>query len=199
MNPACTLCRFTASLWALLAAGQLALSAGPTPAPQGDLIVPLEKQPVTNAPPSMKAIQDGDFVGFNQLAAFSVKLNSELLYTTNRVAWADGQINAMIPDRIKAADGKTISVDGFMIPLEYKVNKVSKFILAMNQNTCCFGASPQIHEFIIVSLGDKCVDDEMDIPLRVKGVLHVAVRRDKGTLSSLYRMDALSVTVAPGE
>jgi len=161
--------------------------------------VPLEKQPVTNAPPSMKAIQDGDFVGFNQLAAFSVKLNSELLYTTNRVAWADGQINAMIPDRIKAADGKTISVDGFMIPLEYKVNKVSKFILAMNQNTCCFGASPQIHEFIIVSLGDKCVDDEMDIPLRVKGVLHVAVRRDKGTLSSLYRMDALSVTVAPGE
>ena len=105
----------------------------------------------------------------------------------------------MIPDRIRAADGKFISVDGFMIPLEHNGKKVTKFILAMNQNTCCFGGNPQIHEFIIVSVGGAGVKDEMDIPLRVKGVLHVAVIRNQGKLSGIYRLDAQSVTYAPGE
>jgi len=198
MQPARTSYRLVVCLLALLAVGLLPLRGGTT-GPQGDLIVPLEKPAITNAPLPAKPVQDGDFVGFDQLAGFGVHLNPELLYTTNRVEWANQQINAMIPDRIKAADGKTITVDGFMIPLEYQGSQVSKFILAMNQNTCCFGASPQINEFIIVSLRDKCVDDEMDIPLRVKGVLHVAVHRERGTLSSIYRMDAQSVTVVPKE
>jgi hypothetical protein len=164
---------------------------------QGDLIEPIGKTPVNTTPAPTNTIQSGDVVGFDQLAGFKVTLNNELLFNTNRPAWADQQISAMIPDRIRAADGKLINVDGFMIPLEYNGKKVSKFILAMNQNTCCFGGNPQIHEFIIVSVAGAGVNDEMDIPLRVKGVLHVAVVRNRGKLSGIYRLDAQSVTYAP--
>jgi len=164
---------------------------------QGELIEPIGKAPTNSAPVRTDKIKDGDFVGFDQLAGFKVTLNNELLFNTNRPAWADAQISAMIPARIRAADGKKIRVDGFMIPLEYNGKKVSKFILAMNQNTCCFGGNPQIHEFIIVSVAGAGVNDEMDIPLRVKGVLHVGVQRNHGKLESIYWLQADIVTDFP--
>jgi len=101
-------------------------------------------------------------------------------------------------DRIRAADGKLVSVDGFMIPLEYSGKKVSKFILAINQNTCCFGGNPQIHEFIIVSVAGGGLNDEMDIPLRVKGVLRVRVIRSQGKLSGHYQLESQIVASAEG-
>jgi hypothetical protein len=166
---------------------------------QGELIEPIGKAPTNSVPVPTGKIQDGDVVGFDQLAGFKVALNNDLLLNTNRPAWADEQVNTMIPGRIRAADGKLVSVDGFMIPLEYNGKKVSKFILAMNQNTCCFGGNPQIHEFIIVSAPAGGANDEMDIPLRIKGVLHVGAFRSNGKLSGVYRLYAHNVTYSPTE
>jgi len=164
---------------------------------QGDLIEPIGKTPTNSAPARTDKIQDGDFVGFDQLAGFEVKLNNALLFNTNQPAWADAQIRAMIPERIRAANGKSVNVDGFMIPLEYNGKKVTKFILAMNQNTCCFGGNPQIHEFIIVDVSGPGVPNEMDIPLRVRGVLQVGVQRSHGKLTGIYQLEAVSVKESP--
>jgi hypothetical protein len=166
---------------------------------QGELIEPIGKAPTNSAPMPTTKIQDGDIVGFDQLAGFKVALNNDLLFNTNRPAWADERVNAMIPERIRAADDKSVSVDGFMIPLEYSGKKVSRFILAMNQNTCCFGGNPQVHEFIIVSAPVGGANDEMDVPLRIKGVLHVGAFRSNGKLSGVYRLDARSVSYSPAE
>jgi len=164
---------------------------------QGDLIEPIGKTPDPQPSACTNKIKDGDVVGFDQLAGFKVTLNNEMLFNTNRPAWADEQVNALIPGRLKAADGKTVSVDGFMIPLAYQGKKVTQFILAMNQNTCCFGGNPQIHEFIIVEMAGPPVDDQMDIPLRITGRLGVGAFRNKGTLSGIYRLEAQKVAYAP--
>ena len=166
-------------------------------AAQGDLIEPIGKAPDPQPLAYTNHIVDGDVVGFDQLAGFKVTLNNELLFNTNRPAWADAQVNAMIPDRLRAADGKNLSVDGYMIPLTYQWKKVTQFILAMNQNTCCFGGNPQVHEFIIVTAPGDGVADQMDIPLRVTGVLQVGAFRHQGTLSGIYRLTAQSVNYAP--
>jgi hypothetical protein len=190
-------------LWLVLLAGlgPAAPAAQGAPADnsaaQGDLIEPIGKAPDPQPLAYTNQIVDGDVVGFDQLAGFKVTLNNELLFNTNRPAWADAQVNAMIPNRLRAADGKNLSVDGYMIPLTYQGKKVTQFILAMNQNTCCFGGNPQIHEFIIVHVAGSGTDDQMDIPLRVKGILHVGAFRNQGTLSGIYRLDAQSVTYAP--
>ena len=164
---------------------------------QGDLIEPIGMAPPPPPSTATNTIVDGDIVGFDQLAGFKVKLTNELLLNTNQPAWADDQVNAQIPTRIKAASGKKIGVDGFMIPLEYKGRQVTKFILAMNQNTCCFGGNPQVHEFIIVTDPGDGVEDQMDIPLRVTGHLQVGAFRHQGTLSGIYRLSAQSVNYAP--
>jgi hypothetical protein len=76
---------------------------------QGELIEPIGKAPTNSAPARTDKILDGDVVGFDQLAGFKVTLNNELLFNTNRSAWANQQISAMIPDRIRAADGKVVT------------------------------------------------------------------------------------------
>jgi len=182
-------------LLVLLLAGLRALADDSSPV--GDVIEPIGMAPSPPPSTATNTIVDGDIVGFDQLAGFKVKLNNDLLLNTNRPAWADEQVNAMIPARIQAATGKKISVDGFMIPLEYKGREVTKFILAMNQNTCCFGGNPQVHEFIIVTAPGDGVADQMDIPLRVSGVLQVGAFRHHGTLSGIYRLTAQSVNYAP--
>ena len=189
------LCRSLAVLLVLLLAGFRMLADDSSP--QGDLIEPIGMAPPPPPSTATNTIVDGDIVGFDQLAGFKIKLNNDLLLNTNRPAWADEQVNAMIPARIQAATGKKISVDGFMIPLEYKGREVTKFILAMNQNTCCFGGNPQVHEFIIVTAPVDGVEDQMDIPLRVTGVLQVGAFRHLGTLSGIYRLTAQSVAYAP--
>jgi len=182
-------------LLVLLLAGLRALADDSSPV--GDVIEPIGMAPSPPPSTATNTIVDGDIVGFDQLAGFKVKLNNDLLLNTNRPVWADEQVNAMIPARIQAATGKKISVDGFMIPLEYKGREVTKFILAMNQNTCCFGGNPQVHEFIIVTAPGDGVADQMDIPLRVSGVLQVGAFRHHGTLSGIYRLTAQSVNYAP--
>src|SRR5882724_11070883 len=85
--------------------------------PRGDLIgaTPVV---VTNASPDSPAQTNTAEVaslGFDQLSAYAVALTPELESNTNRPAWADAQINGMIPPTIKAFDGKKIVVEGFMM------------------------------------------------------------------------------------
>ena len=158
---------------------------------QGELIEPIGKAPTNSAPVRTDKIKDGDFVGFDQLGGFKVTLNNELLFNTNRPAWADAQISAMIPARIRAADGKKISVDGFMIPLEYNGKKVSKFILAMNQNTCCFGGNPKLTDRIQIRLtGGKKIEFSEKL-FAVAGTFHLRPSQAKGLDGGvIYHLDA---------
>ena len=50
---------------------------------------------------------------------------------------------------------------------------------------------------VIVTAPGDGVEDQMDIPLRVNGILQVGAFRHQGTLSGIYRLSAKSVTYAP--
>jgi len=171
---------------------------------QGDLI---GGPPATNTPststaaalpaPSTNAPAER-ILGFDQLAGFPFEINEELGYNTNRPAWADAQVNGMIPKDIKAADGKKVAVEGFMVPVSFDdKGKLTSFLLTKNQPTCCYGGASQIHEFVQVNLSGPPVKWNMDDPVRVQGVLHVGAKRENGALSSVYRLDALKVGDKP--
>ena len=178
---------------------------------RGDLISPqpptlITKTPATKQPAALASTNaappagsmDGGLAGFNQLAGFDVNLTAELKYTTNRAAWADAQINAMIPAAIKRYDGKTISVDGYLLPLDFKGNGVISFVLTRGQPACCFGVLPQLHELIYVRAKKPGAKSSLScMPVRVRGVLHVGAQREAGSLTCIYRMDADQVAGTP--
>jgi hypothetical protein len=148
------------------------------------------------ASPAAMIFTNGANIGFDVLAGYSIPLTPELENNTNG-AWADAQVNAMIPANIKALDRRKVSVDGFMIPAQMENGKVTEFLLSRNPPACCYGGTPLIHEWVKVRVKLPGIDPEDYNVVRAHGVLRVGAERLDGTLTSVYRMDADQVEVTP--
>jgi hypothetical protein len=142
------------------------------------------------------SVADGALIGFDRLSGFPFQLSDDLVSNTN-AAKANGQVNAMIPEDIRALDHHTVLVEGFMVPLDYEKDKVVEFILVQDPFGCCYGSPPQIHELIKVRVKSPGVSAIMDGPARARGMLHVGAERENGFLSSIYRMDAENLSAKP--
>ena len=138
-------------------------------------------------------VADGSLVGFDKLAGFAMPLTHELVSSTNS-AEANSRVDAMIPANIRALDHRNISVEGFMVPVEFKEDKTVEFMLVQAPFGCCFGPPPRIHEFIRVRVKPPGISPVMFEPARARGTFYVGAQRQRGFLSSIYSMDADSVT-----
>lgn len=105
-------------------------------------------------------------------------------------ATSDTVAKNLIPDRIRALDGRRVQVEGFMIPLDSSDGKVSTFLLQGNQMQCCYGVPPRINEVVLVRTKQAGFTYTADSPVKVQGTLHVGEVRDQGSLMGLYALDA---------
>ena len=146
--------------------------------------------------PAAVTFTNGAVVGFDVLAGYNINLAPELENNTNR-AWADAQVNALIPANIRALDHREVSVDGFMIPVEIENGKLVEFLVARNPPACCYGGVPLIHEWVKVRVKPPGVEFEDYNIVRAHGILSVGAERVDGALTSIYRMAADKVGIAP--
>jgi len=129
-------------------------------------------------------------LGFDQLAGYPLKITDELQMNTNRTAWADAQVNAMIPESIRKLDGQRVFVEGFMVPVAFDKERLTEFILVRDMPGCCFGFPPNPHEWVKAVVKAPNIKAEFDNPVRVGGIFHVGAERQAGYLSAVYRLDA---------
>jgi hypothetical protein len=144
-------------------------------------------------------LTNGALVGFDCLAGFHFLLTQDLELNTNRAAWADAQVNAMIPEKVRALEGREVSVEGFMIPMVYEKDKVTEFLLARDPMGCCYSTVPLMDQFVKVRVKSPGVKEMIYYPAHARGILHVGAERQDGVLTSIYRMDGLSVEKGPEE
>jgi hypothetical protein len=104
----------------------------------------------------------------------------------------DADKGGNIPADVKALDGATIKLNGFMIPMDQAQN-ISQFALVPSLFACCFGQPPQIQHTIIVNCPKgKAVSyfpDEID----VEGKLKVEEKKEDGFIVSIFEMECSSV------
>jgi len=137
-------------------------------------------------------------LGFGELAGYELKLTEELLLNTNRPAWADAQIRAMIPEPIRKLDGQRVLVEGFMYPVEYEQDRLTEFMLVRDMPSCCFGFPPNPHEWVSAAVVKTAkIKAEVYRPVRVGGIFHVGPQRQAGYLSGIYRLEADKLEDAP--
>jgi hypothetical protein len=105
-----------------------------------------------------------------------------------------GHVLENVPASIRQMDGKEVSVTGFMLPVQIKDKLTTQFMLMRNQNTCCFGIPPELHEVVEVVKLKTPAKVTMDTPVTVVGRLHVKDRWEGDFLCSIYQMEAESVT-----
>lgn len=142
------------------------------------------------------AVEDGFIqLGYDKLSSFKYDIYE--VYSETNVGRALLKSDDVIPPRVKAYDGKRVTVTGFVLPLRLKRGLVTEFLLLRDQGTCCFGAQAQINHFIRAKYpaGFK---HEQPVPWKASGTIRVGEIYIQGYLTGIYQMDAERV-VESGE
>lgn len=102
-----------------------------------------------------------------------------------------------IPEEIWELEGQVVSIEGYMIPLEYADDGVKAFLISRHAMGCCFGVMPRPHELVECDVGEgKSVPYVGYVPVTITGVMHVGIKEGPQTvLAGIYRMDAPKLTI----
>lgn len=119
---------------------------------------------------------------------------SDFVYDTD----ANGKLTpeSSLPEEIATLDQKPAALSGYVVPIEYKDDKVSSLILVRNQLLCCFGQEPKLNEWVFVNV-DPPVEAVMDVPVTLFGTFYASPDREEGQVVSLYRMNATAMEAMP--
>ena len=95
----------------------------------------------------------------------------------------------LMPDWLKALDGRRIRIRGFMYPNELE-SGIEHFILARDNQICCFGRNPKIYDVFWIHVREgKTTDYILGRPFDVVGVFHIQPIVEEDKLYQLYVMD----------
>ena len=100
-----------------------------------------------------------------------------------------------IPADVKALDGATVQLRGFMIPLN-QAEDITDFALVPTLANCCFGQPPGVqHTITCKTEKGRAVQYTVD-EISVTGKLAVKMKRDQDYTYSIFEMTVGSVKVA---
>jgi hypothetical protein len=108
----------------------------------------------------------------------------------------DPENGSPIPDDVKALNGCTIKLRGYMIPMDQAEN-ISKFALVPSLFNCCYGQPPQIQHTIVVTCPKGKAVNYYPDEIIVQGKLTVDVVKDDGFIVSIFAVETTSVKPAP--
>lgn len=101
--------------------------------------------------------------------------------------------NDQIPEKIRELDNQRIEIRGYMMPTELEGKNVRSFVLVVSQNVCCFGATPDINEYIVVRMTGKPAPLLENMPVRIAGKLHVGDIYENGYWTGIYALECTDV------
>lgn len=98
------------------------------------------------------------------------------------------------PDWLKRLEGKRIRIRGFMYP-PARQEGISSFILARDNQICCFGRSPKVYDLIIVDMKPGVTTSYIqNRPFDVVGEFHIEPVEAGEELFELYSLkDAIII------
>ena len=197
--------KLSALLIAVICALSLAGCAGeapPEPTPLALQGAPIDSRPTPTAPQQARALKVAP-TDPEARAALSVDVPapsekdgyvslsftqlSDFPYETDE----NGKLmpGAVLPEEIAALDGQGVAVSGYVVPIEFREDKVSGLILVRNQLLCCYGEEPRLNEWVFVEV-DPPVEMITDVPVTLFGKFEAAPDEEEGMVISLYRMKA---------
>lgn len=149
-------------------APELATELATADAPLGDLdsqtppVVPLaEAVEPAPEPAATETAEEPKNVTFDELAGFvwvdpnapKTDPAADAAPTTERHGGPKGEKTSEVPASVLALAGKPITVEGYMIPLEFGDDgNVKRFLLSRYMMGCCFGAIPAANEMVLVEM-----------------------------------------------
>lgn len=109
----------------------------------------------------------------------------------------DAQNGSAIPDDVKALNGTTVRLTGFMIPMVQvgdQADHISKFALVPSLFQCCqLGGPPQIQHTVVVTCPKGKTIGYYPDEITVEGKLIVGEVKDDGFIVSIFAVETTTV------
>ena len=174
MNPTRALVTF-ALLSTLSIAALRAAEPAPAPAPKAES-------------PAATVVDEKGYLklGFDQLASYSFVPPAFDPAANPSAKPPTGE--EQIPENVKLWNGKKAVLIGFMVPVKMEKGLVTEFLLMRNTMACCFGAVPNMNEWVIVKMKKGGVQPMMDVPVAFYGDLRVGAMFENGYMTGLYEL-----------
>jgi hypothetical protein len=124
--------------------------------------------------------------------------NGEFIISWGLLAQYDLKKNSLSSE-LKKVVGKEVSINGFMVPLDYSARNVSEFLLVPYIPSCSHVPPPEANLIIMVKVGGKVkrVPNSFE-PIRVVGKLTIPKRTKKPDpymMEGVYNLVSTSVKV----
>ena len=99
-----------------------------------------------------------------------------------------------LSDRIKALDGRRVSMGGFLMPI-YEFDDIHEFALVPNHQSCCFGIPAGLNGQIYVKISGKRGLPNTNEPLRVTGTFRAKEIKEAGYVLAIYAIEDADVKI----
>jgi hypothetical protein len=104
------------------------------------------------------------------------------------------QFEKRVPEHIRKLNGSKVALKGFMLPVETKKDRVTKFLLMADQSSCCFGKIPEPNEWVVVDMtakeGGPILMDQL---VEIDGKIEVEEKWEEGFFVGIYHISANTV------
>lgn len=142
---------------------------------------------VAAAPTGAPEVEDGYLrLGFDRLASYKFVAPTFDPAADPKAPLPTGE--EQIPAAVKAWNGHKAIVTGFMLPTKLQDGLVTEFLLVKDQMLCCYGAMPNMNEWVVVKM-KKGVRPLMDVPVSFYGELKVGAMFENGYMTGIYLLD----------
>src|SRR6185295_1540124 len=100
-----------------------------------------------------------------------------------------------MPDEVRALNGAKVAIAGYMMTIE-EVENIHQFLLVEAFWSCCFGVPPTINQVVMIQIAGTRGVEYTSSPVVILGTLEVGAKIEDGFETSVYRLNATSVTAA---
>lgn len=153
--------------------------------------------------PEVKTVEGYAPVGFAKLAGYTYETDAAIVGAhTPPVALEAGEKagaekkkgDEQIPADVKALSGKPITVQGFMVPIDFRKGGSNEFILVSVIPSCFFCQVPMPNQWVEVKMKDgERVPYPGDELITVAGTIEIGAKFEGEYFQSLYRMEGHKV------
>lgn len=170
---------------ASLRAGLLALLAGLALSP----VTANTASEAVRTPAKIRLDGDEMFsVGFDKLSAFDYKIVDVGTGATPEEIEAARKIDK-VPDWIKVYQDKRVALTGYLMPLTVENGKTKKFVMMKDVTTCCYGAVPNMNDYVVVAMKGDGVVAIQDVPVVLVGTFKIEEKYEGGYVTALFSME----------
>jgi hypothetical protein len=124
-------------------------------------------------------------LGFHLLSAFPYVV-TDIGTGASAAEVAAARARDQVPDWIRVYDGKRVLLTGFMMPLQFENGVCRKFVMMRDTNTCCYGATPNMNDYVVVEMRGKGIAPVQDVPVELIGTFRIEEKFESDYQVSLF-------------